>query len=121
MMQPQDDTDEELTSPPSTTYDTTVLAINADMTIDEIYQTLLLEEEVILEVDEGVADDIRKSLTAYKAKENLKLKAKGMPIDKNKLDYNTLKSATIGNIRLHITLQKPKTFSIKKIEKPSDF
>lgn len=102
---------------------TTELATDAEMTIQELYETLIMKEDIILTIAEKDYEFIKRSLTAHKAKENTKLKDKGMPIDTNKLQFLNLDcpSCDIGNVKLQISLLKRKTFSIKKIESPSQF
>lgn len=93
-----------------------------DMTPTELYAELLLREELIITVENHLVAEIKASLINVKAKENTKLKDKGMPVDKSKLVVNVVtdKELKEGFTKLHISLVKRRSFNILKIETPQD-
>jgi len=104
--------------------DTDVLAEDVSMTVQELYAQLLMSDELILTVEAHAIEEIKKGLISVKGKENSKLKAKNMPTDESKLSITLLKSEedTPPNmVRIHIALARRKSFTIAKIEAPSDF
>lgn len=92
------------------------------MTAQELYCELVLKDELLLTVENHLVEDIKAALISTKAKENSKLKAKGMPVDNAKLVVNTVKDASLadGFTKMHLMLVKRKTFTIAKIESPSN-
>jgi hypothetical protein len=103
----------------------TELAVDTEMTIQELYEALILKEDIIITIAESDHEDIKRALTGLKAKENTKLKDKGMPVDTAKLQFLKLEDKTkdvpLGAVRLQISLVKRRTFAIQKIETPEPF
>lgn len=102
--------------------DTSLLGEDVEMTVQELYAQLLLADELLITVESHSADDIKAALISIKAKENAKLKNKGMPVDNSKLNVVIVRDPELaeGFTKLHLTLIKRKTFAIAKIESPSN-
>lgn len=92
--------------------------------VAELYAQLLIHESLIVEVPSEEEKDLRTSLINYKAKQNAKLKEKGLPPDHFKLTTLTLpptKDQTAGTAKVQFTLHKKKTFTILSVTQPSEF
>lgn len=100
-----------------------LLAEDADVSIKELYAQLLISGELLITIETHQVEDLKRSLISVKAKENARMKAKGMPVDNSKLTVTTVIKADVaeGYTKLHLLLAKPKQFNIAKIETPSGF
>lgn len=95
-----------------------------NLTLHDLYAELLLKDELIITIPSTDFISIKTGIISIKGKENSKLKAKGMPVDQNKLTITVLpqtEDTPEGFIRVHLILAKRKTYNILKIEEPSDF
>lgn len=95
-------------------------AENNQMTITELYETLILQTSVIITVTAFDAKAIRAGITSIKGKENSKLKRQGLPIDPSRLEFIELACDKKGFIRLQISLIGKKAFTIASIETAGD-
>lgn len=105
-------------------YDDDDLAEDTGMTLHDLYAELLLKDELIITVPTADIDSVKGGLISIKGKENSKLRAKGMPVDNNKLTVTVLpakEDTQAGFSRVHLILAKRKTYNIAKIEAPEDF
>lgn len=103
------------------------------MTVKDILAELQVapDGELHFVVTQEVADNIRKSLTNAKAKQNVSLRAAGLPVDKTTLKYKTITEVELPAytqedkdnefILLKVILSTPVTFPIKKIHTPESF
>lgn len=100
-----------------------LLAEDADVSIKELYAQLLISSELLITIETHQVDDLKRSLISVKAKENARMKNKGMPVDNSKLTVTEVIKADVpeGYTKLHLILSKPRQFTIAKIETPSDF
>ena len=105
------------------TNDNNLLAEDADVSIKELYAQLLISGELLITIESHQVEDLKRSLISVKAKENARMKNKGMPVDNSKLTVTEVVKANVpeGYTKLHLLLSKPKQFNIARIETPSDF
>lgn len=97
------------------------LDLEDGMTIQEIYQQLLLSEDIILTTSIEDYSDIRRALASIKNKEATKLKEQGMPLEAIRLVFNeltALEDTPAGSMRFQISLARRKTFAVSKLEIP---
>jgi hypothetical protein len=92
-----------------------------ELSVQDIYHQLVLEEEIILTMYDTEAEELRSGLIQVKAKEVAKLKEQGIAPDNLTLKFtkNPVKDRP-EIVKLHIALTKKKTFSILSITKPED-
>lgn len=100
-----------------------LLAEDADISIKELFAQLLISNELLVTIENHQVEDLKKSLISVKAKENARLKSKGIPVDNSKLTITEVIKADVpeGYTKLHLLLTKPKQFNIAKIETPAGF
>lgn len=91
-----------------------------EMTINELYEYVILQSSVILTVTHRDATAIRAGITSIKGKENSKLRRQGLPIASSRLEFANLPCDKEGFTRLQISLIDRKTFSIVEIEQAGD-
>jgi hypothetical protein len=92
--------------------------------VGDLYGALLVDESVIVTIDKKVEEPLRKALSAVKTREMAKLKAAGIPVDNNRLTFNTLpriEGMEPDDVRIQIILAKPRSLPIKKIEPAGEF
>jgi hypothetical protein len=97
---------------------------NVTLTAQGLYETLVIEEQVIITLEEESFQELKRSLIGIKGKNNMRLDEKGLAKDTSKLVFNylpTIGTTPVGCIRVQISLQKKKMFTVAKIEKPSEF
>jgi hypothetical protein len=92
-----------------------------EITVQGLYDQLILDEELILTLDEVSFADLKRGLIGLKGKSNMKLEKNGLSKDSSKLTFAYLPCNDIGYVRVQISLSKKKSFLVAKIEKPSTF
>jgi hypothetical protein len=96
------------------------------LTLNEILAQVLLSDEIVITVLRTDVDSIQAGLIGIKAKENRKLRAKGVPIDSSRFTFEIVEDADDKNLKdyeckLRISLIKRRSFNVRKIETPSGF
>jgi hypothetical protein len=96
---------------------TKIHVIDGTVTLEELNKQLLLHEDIFVEINGEDLHRIRKGISSIKAKNNAKLKAAGLPIDKFKIEYAVIKEDVVNHIvRLRIRMVKPMVIQVKKLE-----
>lgn len=98
-------------------------ASTEQMTLHDLYAQLLLSEDIIITINSDDFDSLKAGITSVKAKENIKLKNKGMPTDNTTLRFTQLpcEECNAMEMRVQISLTKRRTFTIKKLEVAEGF
>ncbi len=97
---------------------------DSEITVQSLYDTLIVQESIIITLDEDDVSSLKRALKGLKGKTNMKLKQEGLAIDTSKIEFNTLPiedSTPVGMSRIQISLVKKKAYKFKSITTPSEF
>ena len=84
-----------------------------EVTFQEIYQNLLLNDEIILEIAEEDEERLKTGIKNVKAKQATKCKEAGLVPDNNTLTFLSSKDPNkVGITKLHIVLAKKATVKV---------
>lgn len=73
------------------------------LTYGELFEKLLLTEDIILESIPAYQDkEIRKGIAVFKTKMNAKLKRNDLPVETRRVEYDILEKRENGTIKLRI-------------------
>jgi len=90
-----------------------------DITYQELYQNLLLNEELIICIAAEDEERVKTGLKNVKAKQAAKFKEEGLPVDSSTLAFTSSPSKVHqGAINLHITLTKKATVKVFSMNVP---
>lgn len=89
-----------------------------EMTLQDIYKQLILQEDIIIIIDAVDEPRVRKGLSSIKAKENAKLRDNNLPTDNSTLEFKVhvdeeLKKS--GRVRLQMFLKDKPTVKVHKL------
>ena len=96
------------------------------MTLTEIYNMLLLSNEIILTIPAEEEKKLRTGLASVKAKSNKKLQDEGMPADKSVISYSSTPAKdkegnpTVGAVDLLITLGSRSAITVLDVKLPDN-
>lgn len=96
---------------------------DADFSIRELWNLLQQKDELILVIAKAAEDQIRRSLSNIKAKQNAKFKAEGLPLDFSVLDFEVMEDKALeeDEIKIRCTLSRGNKPAIRKIIIPEGF
>lgn len=87
-----------------------------ELTFSQLYERLIIEEDIILD-DLSTSDyaTLRKGLSAYKTKNNARLKRADLPTEERRIEFETLEQYKHGFIKIRIFFNKQVTITAKPI------
>lgn len=101
------------TSPPVLEDEVTPLSLT------EIYNQVLADNEIILTIPAGEEQMLRTGLAGVKAKQNAKLKSAGLQPDSSTLSYSVTPHKTMPDVvEVHIVLSKKQTITVIAMRRP---
>jgi hypothetical protein len=93
----------------------------SEMSLADLYQKLLAEEELIVTIPREAEETLRKGLSSHKYKLNQRLKREGIPPDDSTFTFQVTESKSHpGAVDVHIFLAKKSTIPVLEISKPDN-
>jgi len=91
------------------------------LSLTDLYNRLLIDNELIVTVPVEEESKVRKGLAVIKAKKNKQLKEAGLPVDDASFSFTVTANKKIeGAIDIHIVLAKRTTITVLGVKKPDD-
>lgn len=98
-----------------------IIDTTQEMGLKELYEKLLLEEDIIVVIDKVDETRVRKGLSSIKAKQNAKFKDSGLPTEDSTIEFKVHEDYKVnGRVKLQIYLKQKATVKVHALIIPDD-